>query len=69
MPYINRFKINNVKEMLMKCFYGCDRVYKHTLEERVESDTIAVALRNKFIILNREQYVITNRGKDYRDKN
>lgn len=66
-------KINNLKEMLMTFFWGNDAVRKHRLEDKVDSDIIAIALSEKFICLEPSStddpiYKVTTLGKQYRDK-
>ena len=59
--------------MLMTFFWSNDTVRKHRLEDKVDSDIIAIALIEGFIRLENTStddptYKVTTLGKQYRDK-
>ncbi len=66
-------KVSNLKEMLMKFFWGCEVRSKTELERKVEADTIEIACAENFLCLEQRndgtyQYRITPKGKAYRDE-
>ena len=66
-------KVSDLKEMLIKFFWGCEVRTKSELERKVEADTIAIACTEKFLILESTddglyRYRITRNGKLYRDQ-
>lgn len=70
MPIIRAHKNNSLTKMMRENFYGNDIVLQSTLEAKADSDTIAVAVDEGFIKLNRKPdgvwaYYITLKGKDF----
>ena len=66
-------KVSNLKEMLIKFYFGCDVRTKTFLEQRVDADTIAIACQEHFLKLEQSndgyaRYRITTNGKAYRDE-
>ena len=44
-------KVSNLKEMLIKFFWGCEIRTKSELDRKVDADTIAIACTEEFLIL------------------
>lgn len=66
-------KVSNLKEMLIKFFWGREVRTKTELERKVENDTIEIACIEDFLLLERcvdgsMRYRITPKGKAYRDE-
>ena len=67
MPIINRKKIDGIKPMLLQFFNSNAPVKRAFLREKVEEDIIEIATQEGFIGLLGDDYLITHKGKDYRD--
>lgn len=61
----NTKKIEDIKPMLIKFFWGKTSVSKVRLEESVNEITIKVALEEDFIQVDNSNYIITAKGKKY----
>ena len=67
MAVINFKKIDGIRPMLIQFFHDNSSVSESYLNSKVEEDIILAAKSEGFILLVSGTYLITDKGRDYRD--